>query len=468
MLDQPHNSTAQVTVARPGKPRPAIRAHAALALIHETSWKSRLVRGAAGILLLRVSLACITLVSNIVLVRWLGTTEYGAYAYSLAWLVVLSVPALLGLDQFLIRSVAAHQARSEWGALRALVRRANWAVGVTAISLALVAGGVAWIVTGPSETPLLATFLVALILLPLITLTRVRQAVLLGLHHVILSQLPETILQPLVLLALLVCAGLMGGAPLSAPGVMALNVLATVFALLVGVMLLLRRLPCASAETPPTRGDWSWLRSSLPLMCFTAISVLTAQIDLLILGAQKDPQAVGIYSVVVRTGELVAFVLQAINPAVAPHLASLYAVGDFPGLQRLVTMAARITLVAAMPIGLGLIFGGAWVLQFLYGPDLVQGHTALAILSIGQLVNVGMGSVGLVLTMTGHERDALFCIGISGVLNLVLSVLLIPSWGVQGAAVAGSASLILWNILMAFAAYRRLGIRCGALARVPA
>jgi O-antigen/teichoic acid export membrane protein len=426
-------------------------------------WHSLLVRGAVGVLLLRVSLALLTLCLNILLVRWLGTADYGAYAYSLAWLIVLGVPALLGLDQLLVRSVAACRVRSAWGPIRRLMSHATGAAAVSAVGVALLAWAATWLFSSSIEQRTAATFGVALLLLPLITLTRVRQAILQGLHHVVVAQLPETLLQPLLLLALVAAVGLWYRTTLTAPVAMGLNVAATAIAFLAGWILLWQRLPRREKDEPPTPGNWSWVRSSLPLMCFAAVNVLSGEIDLLILGALREPDAVGIYSVAIRTAELIPFVLQAINPAVAPHMASLYAAGNIPGLQRLVTVATRAILAVSLPVAVGLLLWGPWFLRLLYGSQLVQGQTALAILCVGQLVNVGMGPVGMLLTMTGHERDALVCLGISGLLNFVLSLALIPGWGAQGAAVAACSSMVLWNLLTAVSAYCRLGIQCGPL-----
>jgi O-antigen/teichoic acid export membrane protein len=263
----------------------------------------------------------------------------------------------------------------------------------------------------------------------------------------------------------LLAAWLWSARTLTAPVAMGMNVVATATAFAAGLVVLLRHLPAAADGEPATSGDWSWLSSSLPLMCFTAINVLTAELDLLILGALKGPEAVGIYSVAVRTAELIPFVLLAVSPAIAPHLARLHAAGDAEGLQQLVTVTTRAILALAVPVALFMVVGGNWFLGLLYGPALAQGHAALTILCIGQVVNVGMGPVGMLLTMTGYERDALRCIGASGALNFVLSIVLIPDWGANGAALAASASLILWNVLMALCAVRRLQICCGVLGR---
>ena len=60
--------------------------------------------------------------------------------------------------------------------------------------------------------------------------------------------------------------------------------------------------------------------------------------------------------------------------------------------------------------------------------------------------------------MTGHERDTATGVGIAAAVNVTLNVLLIPLWGIEGAAIATAISLMTWNILLAVWVYRRLGI----------
>ena len=153
------------------------------------------------------------------------------------------------------------------------------------------------------------------------------------------------------------------------------------------------------------------------------------------------------------------------NPALAPAVASLHIAGDMQRLQRVVTASARAMLAISLPIALVMIVFGQPVLV-IFGPEFTQGATALAILSTGQLVNVAMGSVGLLLMMTGHERDTAWGVGIATVVNVALNGLLIPRWGIEGAAVATATSLVVWNLLLAVWVYRKLGIHCTALGAV--
>ncbi len=127
-------------------------------------------------------------------------------------------------------------------------------------------------------------------------------------------------------------------------------------------------------------------------------------------------------------------------------------------LQRLVTQSARAILALAVPITLVFVLFGEQFLALAFGPDYAAGHTALAILAIGQLVNAGMGSVGVLLNMTGHERDTMRGVAIAAVANVLLSLVLIPLFSTVGAAVATAASPIIWNILLRRAVTRRIQI----------
>ena len=90
----------------------------------------------------------------------------------------------------------------------------------------------------------------------------------------------------------------------------------------------------------------------------------------------------------------------------------------------------------------------------------------LAILCIGQLANAGIGSVAYLLIMTGHGREAATGIGVGAIVELLLSLLLIPRWGASGAAVATAISLITWNVVLAVFLWRRTGISATAFHHV--
>ena len=99
----------------------------------------------------------------------------------------------------------------------------------------------------------------------------------------------------------------------------------------------------------------------------------------------------------------------------------------------------------------------AWLLSTVFGTGYQPALPALCILVVGQTVNLACGSVGLILNMTGHERDAKTSWTISLTANVVLCVALIPWLGAVGAALASAVATILWNVSLLFQTKRLLG-----------
>jgi len=167
----------------------------------------------------------------------------------------------------------------------------------------------------------------------------------------------------------------------------------------------------------------------------------------------------GIFDVAWKGSTIIGIILMAVNMPLAPAVASLYSRGERERLQQLVTKSARIALLGALPIAIALVIFGRWFLM-VFGGEFLEGSNALIILSVGQLVNAGAGSVALLLNMTGHEQDTARGIGFAVLVNCVLSVVLIPLWGINGAAMSYAFSLATWNILLAVCVYKRQVFLC--------
>ena len=153
--------------------------------------------------------------------------------------------------------------------------------------------------------------------------------------------------------------------------------------------------------------------------------------------------------------------LLAVNAPLAPHAAQLYAAGRMAELQQTVTRAAKAILLFTTPLVLVLLVFGEPLLR-LFGGEFTGGEDALAILALGQLFNAAMGSVGILLIMTGHERDVLASVGVATFVGVALTAALIPPLGVEGAAIGRVTSLAVWNVVLAVITYRRLGIQATA------
>jgi O-antigen/teichoic acid export membrane protein len=193
--------------------------------------------------------------------------------------------------------------------------------------------------------------------------------------------------------------------------------------------------------------------------------VISSQTSVVLVGTIKGAEAAGAYAAVSRVAILVSFVLQAASVALAPAIAGMYAAGEMGRLQRMITKSNRLVLLFSLPFALCFILFDRQVLA-IFGEGFTQGGAALAILSLGYLFSAAMGSVRMLLIMTGHERDAATAVGMSAALNVVLNVALIPGYGLEGAATATAVSIVATNLLLAILVRRRLGIYASALGRV--
>jgi O-antigen/teichoic acid export membrane protein len=120
-------------------------------------------------------------------------------------------------------------------------------------------------------------------------------------------------------------------------------------------------------------------------------------------------------------------------------------------------LASRAIFVFTLVVSIILAVCGKLMLS-LFGLDFTIAFVPLLILLAGQVVNALAGSVGLIMTMTGHQNQAGAIIAASVTANITLNALLIPLLGLAGAAISTAFTMATWNIAMFTFVKRRIGI----------
>ena len=419
---------------------------------------SHLAKKTTGTFGLKILLVGLSFITSIVLARLLSVDGYGIYAYVLAWVSVLQIPSSLGLQSILVRDVMAYQSNSEPALVRGLLRWSNRLALWVSIAIALASAAVAWLVVDDHSSMEMWAFIVALTSLPLLSLTALRQGAMRGFNYVVLGQLPENLIQPAILLLLLLCSYFAFDGDVSPLFAIGLRVFAIGVSFVVGAVLLGRVLPASTKIVDPKYDARQWTKSVFPFLLISCTHVINNRTDSLMLGSIEGAASVGIYLVASKGAELTSFILVAINRSIGPAIAKLHATDNLDQLQALVTKSTRTSFAVSLPVSLGLILFGRWFL-WLFGTDFLAGYSALVILTVGQLINTASGSVGLMLDMTGHEKISATGIGISALLNIALNFVLIPRYGIEGAAIATASSYIFWNVFLVIQARRIVGIR---------
>lgn len=416
-----------------------------------------LAKGASGSFAVMVLGSAMAFGTQILLARFLGVAQYGIYIYALTWINVLSLLCQLGMNTSLLRFVAAYNAKREWGLLRGILVRGVHYVLFASMLIGITASVIVWYLYEYIGSERSITFWIAFLLLPILSLTGLRSAGLRALKHVVRAVLPDSFFRPLVIVVLASIYYLYFHQNLQAMHVMVFNLVGALAAFYIGAIWLIKALPKQVHYSPPIYKEKEWLRVSLPLLFMSGMHLILHQADIIMIGALLDTEQAGIYAVASRIAALVIFGLNAVNAIVAPMISEFYSTKQYQELQKMITLAARIIFSFALAMSLILIIFGEFILD-IFGHEFIEGHMSLLILVVGQVINATVGSVGFLMTMTGHQNQAAMILGVSALINILMNTILISIFGMIGAAIATTITIVIWNFMMLVYVWRQLNI----------
>jgi O-antigen/teichoic acid export membrane protein len=389
--------------------------------------------------------------------RVLGASAIGLYALGQSIVEILSTFASLGLPKTLARWVAVYQGTGQEGKIQGLVAKAVALVlfGTGFLGILLFAGRniLAERVFGEPE---LAEYLpLFALLLPLAALNTLVAEYLRGHQEVARRTLITQFVQlPLWILATLGFFGF--GWRLK--GYLGAEILASLVALTLLGWLAGRRTPSSDSGTPFfPRLEPAVQSYAGTMMGLNVVSFLSHRFDVILIGILLTSDQVGVYSVAVAASSFVPTLLMAVNSIFGPIISDLHTRGESEVLARLFQSTTKWVFGFTFPL-VAVLLGFSPALMGVFGVEFRSGGPVLALLALGHLINVGTGSVGNLLVMSGHQRLELRSSLIVTVITLALHLLLIPRWGILGAATALATSLVCANLLRLFLVRRYLGL----------
>jgi O-antigen/teichoic acid export membrane protein len=185
---------------------------------------------------------------------------------------------------------------------------------------------------------------------------------------------------------------------------------------------------------------------ALPFWMSGLLSKFRKNIQAVLLGTLDTVTGVGVFAIVSSINLVGRISYQSIIASVKPFLAELYSQGNIKQMGQLYQTTTRWTLMTNLPIFLIMVLFPEQLL-IIFGESFVVGASALAILAYAELANAGTGICGSIIDMTGYTQLKLVNSVVWVLLLSVTNVLLIPPWGVMGAAVATLISTTVINLL---------------------
>jgi O-antigen/teichoic acid export membrane protein len=417
---------------------------------------SFLVRSVTGSAAVQAAGMVLAFLVGVQLARGLGVKGYGYYGMAMAVIALATVPSSLGIPKLVTREVAAAQSRNDPAALFGVLRWANrLCSGVAvAIAIAVAAGGI--VVYETNSAVLGAAILLGAPMILLNPLIALRGGALRGLHHVVLAQVPGTVVRPLIM-CIVLFALFVAGAGFGTPTAMALNSITALCALILVQHWFVARLPEGRPAQLLTNGR-AWLASSVPMAISDMLQSMQKQLAVLVLGILTAPAQVGLFRVAISTAAVLVIPITLVNAVSLPMFSRLHTEEDHPRLQKLLTATARIQCAGVSLFSLPLLVATGPLLGLVFGKDYIAAVDTVRIMAAGVIVNSAFGPNAGLLNMTGHERRVTRAVSVALVVTIALVLLLAPDWGSTGAAIGFFGGQICWNALLWIDAGKRLSL----------
>ncbi len=394
-----------------------------------------------------------------IMTRGLGSKQYGIFSYSFSVVAIIVNLATYGICMLVVKETPAALSKGKIGLSKGLhLWTIKWTV-LLCTAFALIAAAFIALTTFffhfRKETVYTIPLLLALISMPLSGLMNYYTAALRGQHKSVLSLLPDNIVKPTLFLfsigilyfltkqfnvqnAVLVNAISFGGG--------------TLFAILAFYKI------APLKDIQPEYDIDLWKKTLKSLFLLQVIMSINSKIDILMLGYLKDSSAVGIFSVADMVASKLLLFLQIMVVITVASISRLHTLGEKQKLQEMITKVSRWVFLITIPVYIFIIVFRRLIMSY-FGLDFESGQIALIIISTGQIINVAFGPIGIFALMTGNQKFNIIFTIINIVLNISLNLLLTPTMGINGTAIATAVSLVTWNTSMFIAIRKKTGIK---------
>ncbi len=410
------------------------------------TYTRRAVQGAGTILLMSLLASVLGYFTKVILARKLGAAEYGLFSAVFTFVIFFLFFRDLGFPQAIIRYTAQFNATKEYGKIKSVL--------LTAFSVQMLASVIFGIVfytladflalhyfKDPAAALFLKLFIIYIFGSVFFIISK---DTLLGLQKTFLFSLGELLKNGTVLLLIIFFfwKGYTAVAPVYAYALVCWLLFLFYFPFL------LRSFPFYRHKTEDFSAvskQVSWF--ALPVFATAVGSKIIGYIDTLMLTYFRTLEEVGIYNAVLPSALLFLYFGTAIGSVLLPLASELWAKNDRRRLHAGIQLLYKYLFAAVIPIIAVAFAFSSFFLEIFFGKEYVAGALAMQILMVGVLFFMLAGINHNIFSAAGRPGMVTKIIFLGAMVNVVLNLLLIPPFGITGAAIATAASYLLAFIL---------------------
>lgn len=402
------------------------------------SIRQKLIRGLG----IGVGTRVVVLLQHMIIAQFLGVTGYGTFVFITSLGTTIGQISSLGWSSASVRLLPQYKNNGSHGLLRGFLIRSEEVIWGTSIFASVIGY---WVAKAFSNSDLTSSVLVACVIVPILALRSHRRMQLVGLGKAEAAMgLDEG------LIALFIVGGVLATSVSTANGVMVVYVIAVVLTTAIASGLILKDLGGLIGKTTSSFRTKEWSLIAAPLLLAAGGKLLMNRVDVLMIAPLVDADAVGLYSVSVRVCFGLSFLPVVVGMMMSSSFTAHFYGKEFSELKRLFYQSTAFCIVGAIPVAFVLAIFARPLLALLFGNEFGDAEVLLRVLLVGQFFNAITGPVSVFLVAIGRQAQYGLVVGIMLAINVVLNIILLPIFGVIGAAVATSLVQVAMNAFQLF------------------
>lgn len=406
-----------------------------------------IIAGGALITLIGVFISKLFNYAYRLIISRLGTENYGIISLATAITAILAIFTSIGLDFGVVRYVAYYKSKNDVARLKGTF--------LSAIKISLFLGIIFSVVLffisdfisknffqNPNLSVVLKIFSLVLVFE---AIRRIITETLRAFQEIKYYVITRNIIEPvfnflLALLFIFLGYGLIG---------VSFAYVAAIFISFVVAFYLLEKkvFPMFNSKISALYENKELLSYSMPLLFSTALARFLVWLDIIFLGFFKTASDVGIYNTAIPTSQLLLMAPTIFLGLFVPVVTELIAKNNHEEIKNIYQTTTKWIVFINLPISIFFIINSREMLRILFGPEYSTGYIALIILTIGNLASSLFYGSRYMLDSLKKTRFILLNTIIITVINIILNLLLIPKYGIMGAAIATSSTVALFGVL---------------------
>ncbi|HEY1545273.1 MAG TPA: lipopolysaccharide biosynthesis protein [Xanthobacteraceae bacterium] len=413
-------------------------------------------RNAGSAFLIRSASAGIIYLTQVLLARWMGRFEFGVYVYVWAWVGFLGMWAAGGIAPAAQRFIPEYRARGDEAGLRGFLLGSRWVSFAYGTVAGLLLAVTVMLLTHRIAPYYWLPLMIGAAVIPIFPVSSVQDTIARCFNWIELGLIPNYVIHPMIICTAVAAVHFSGVGVTALHGLVA-AALGMWTMTLIQTALLRRRLKRAVAPGERRYELRYWMVTALPIAFVDGFFLLLTYVDTLILQIFVGPADIAVYYASTKTLAILNFIYFAVSAASAHRFAQYYVNGEHDKLASFLQDTVRWTFWPSLALGLVMLALGRPILS-LFGPGFAEGYPLLFVLAIGLMARASVGPAERLLSMQDQQIASAMIYAGAFATNLVLCLLLIPHFGLMGAAASTASAVVTESVLLFVVSKRKLGL----------